>query len=194
MDWDALVVRPGDRVTGWGRLVRNAQGTWFDPPVPVPLIMIHPRSVAKPSPGAVPVTGADFAAAADRYELSGDVEGWATVTGVWTGTELRIERQSRGRPGADRWPRWDTPPCPPPSGGWPHGMNGRQRDNLDVDLGDLKETGAAVTVVTFRPGADQAVLVVAAARMLPQIATWAATLPPGILSLDPWLVPARAAA
>jgi hypothetical protein len=259
MDWEALVVRPGDQVTGWGRLVRNAQGTWFDPPVPVALIMIHPRPVAKPSPGAVPVTGADFAAAADRYELSGDVEGWATVTGVWTGAELRIERQSRRQPEADRGPRWDTPPCPPPAGGWPHGMNGRYTDNLEFDLGDLEETGAAVTVVIFRPGENQAVLVVAAAdpaavearlrpqlgqrlcvvpsrwskrdldlvrghlhdhwddwnllglgvtaseeaqaqvtaklaRMLPQTATWAATLPPGIVSLDPWLVPTRATA
>jgi hypothetical protein len=26
--------------------------------------------------------------------------------------------------------------------------------------------------------------------MLPEIAAWAAMLPPGILALDPWLVPA----
>jgi len=32
------------------------------------------------------------------------------------------------------------------------------------------------------------------ARVLPPTAAWAATLPPGILSLDPWLVPARATA
>lgn len=176
MDWDALVVRAGDQVTGWGRLVRNARGTWFDPPVPVPLVMIHPPPVTEPSLGAVAVTGADFAAVADPYELGRDVEGWATVTGVWTGTELRIERQSRRRPEVDRGPRWDTPPCPPPAGGWPHGMNGRYPDNLDFDPGDLEETGAAVTVVTFRPGADQAVLVVAAAdpaaveaRLRPQL-------------------------
>jgi hypothetical protein len=138
-------------------------------------------------------------------------------------------------------------------------MSGRVPDNLDFDLGDLEATGAAVTVVIFRPSANQAVLVVAAAdpaavearlrpqlgqrlcvvlsrwtkrdldlvcghlrdhwddwdiislgvtaseeaqaqvtaklaRMLPQTAAWVATLPPGILSLDPWLVPARASA
>jgi hypothetical protein len=257
MDWDGLVMRPGDQVTGWGRLVRNAQGTWFDPPVPVPLVMIIPPPVREPSSDAVPVTGADFSAVADHYELGRDVEGWATVTGVWTGSELRIERQSRRRPAVDPGPRWDTPPCPVPPGGWPHGMNGRDNDNLEVDLGDLEETGAAVTVVTFRPGADQAVMVVAAAdpaavearlrpqlgqrlcvvpsrwtkrdldrvhghllgrwadwtiyslvvaidehaqaqvtanlaRVLPDTATWAATLPPGILRLNPCLVPARA--
>jgi hypothetical protein len=41
-------------------------------------------------------------------------------------------------------------------------MNGRYVDNLEFDLGDLESTGAAVTVVIFRPGPDQAVLVVAA--------------------------------
>jgi hypothetical protein len=41
-------------------------------------------------------------------------------------------------------------------------MNGRYAENLDVDLGDLEATGAAVTTVVFRPSDDQAVLVVAA--------------------------------
>jgi hypothetical protein len=135
-------------------------------------------------------------------------------------------------------------------------MNGRYPDNLDFDAGDLKETGAAVTIVTFRPSRHQAVLVVAAAdpqavegrlrpqlgprlcvvpsrwtkreidvvhghlrdrwadwniyhlavetledaqarvtakltRVLPEIAAWAASLPPGILKLDSWLLPAQ---
>jgi hypothetical protein len=124
--------------------------------------------------------------------------------------------------------------------------------NLDYDLGDLADTGAAVAVTTFRPSEDQAVLVVAAAdrdaveaqlrlqlgdllcvvtsrwtkaeldavrahlharweewnlyqlgpsngedgqtcmttgltRVLPEIANWAASLPGGILALEPWL-------
>lgn len=206
----------------------------------------------------MPVTGADFDAVADRYELGGDIEGWATVTGTWTGDLIRIEEQSSSRLSApDDPPRWEDPPCPPPPGGWPRGMNGRYRDNLEFDVGDLKETGAAVTVVTFRPGRDQAVLVVAAAdprtvegrlrpqlgprlcvvpsrwakreidavlghlhdrwadwdiyelgtetledaqarvtarltRVPPEIADWAASLPPGILRLRPWLVPVLA--
>ncbi len=48
--------------------------------------------------------------------------------------------------------------------------------NLDYDLGDLTDTGAAVVVTTFRPSENQAVLVVAAAdtdaveaRLRPQL-------------------------
>src|SRR6266568_3794381 len=111
-----------------------------------------------------------------------------------------------GREHPHRYPRWDTPPCPPPAGGWPHldwgrGTRGRGVHNLDYDLGDLADTGAAVAVTTFRPSEDQAVLVVAAAdrdavearlrpqlgRVLPDIADWAASLPDGILALEPWL-------
>jgi len=40
-------------------------------------------------------------------------------------------------------------------------MNESQVDNLDLHLGDLEDTGAAVTTVIFRPSDDQAVLVVA---------------------------------
>jgi hypothetical protein len=63
-------------------------------------------------------------------------------------------------------------------------MNGRQVDNLDFDLGDLEDTGAAVTTVIFRPSADQAVLVVAAtdiatveARLRPQLPDRLCVLP-----------------
>ena len=30
VDWDALVLHPGDTVCAWGRLVRNADGDWFE--------------------------------------------------------------------------------------------------------------------------------------------------------------------
>jgi hypothetical protein len=76
---------------------------------------------------------------------------WATVGGVWTGSELRIDRHSRA-----------------------HGTN--YVGNLHFDLGDLCDSGAAVMVVKFRPGAGQAVLIVAAAgpeaveaRLRPQL-------------------------
>jgi hypothetical protein len=64
------------------------------------------------------------------------------------------------------------------SGGWPHqtwvyGIKevetgeypAAQYVGLVYDLGDLRETGAAVVVTTFRPSEDQAVLVVAAADL-----------------------------
>lgn len=41
-------------------------------------------------------------------------------------------------------------------------MDGRSVDNLDFEIGDLQETGAAVTVTIFRPSDTQAVLVIAA--------------------------------
>jgi hypothetical protein len=78
MDWDGLVLRSGDRVSAWGRLVRTAHGTWLDPPVAVAAILIHPRPVRPPFQGAVAVSGADFTRVAQRYELDGDIEGWAT--------------------------------------------------------------------------------------------------------------------
>ena len=69
-----------------------------------------------------------------------------------------------------------TPPCPPPDGGWPRPAWGPGARNLSFDLGDLRETGAAVAVTIFRPSEDQAVLVVAAddtaavaARLRPQL-------------------------
>jgi hypothetical protein len=261
MDWDTMVPRAGDQVRAWGRLVTEGRETWFEPPLPVPLMMIHPQPVNRPRSEAVPVAGADFDAVADRYELDGEVEGWATVTGTWTGHLLRIEQQTASRPSVpDDSPKWQVPPCPPPPGGWPQGIppSGRGLGNLDFEVGDLEESGAAVTVATFRPGRDQAVLVVAAAdptavearlrpqlgsrlcvvpsrwtkseldavrghlhdrfrdwrlyglcvdtlddaqarvraqltMVTPKIASWAASLPPGILRLDSWLLPVRPA-
>ncbi len=101
MDWDEFVLRPGDRAEAWGRLVRTAHGTWFDPPLAVSLVLIHPRPVNPPSRLAVPVSGADFTRVAQRYELDGDLEGWATVDGVWTGSDLRVDRHSSRRPEPD---------------------------------------------------------------------------------------------
>jgi hypothetical protein len=43
MGWDEFVLRPEDRAGASGRLVRTAHGTWFDPPLPVALVLIHPR-------------------------------------------------------------------------------------------------------------------------------------------------------
>jgi hypothetical protein len=177
VDWDALVLCAGDRVSASGRLMRDYQGTWFEPPVPEPLIMFQDAPIRPPFRGAVRVTGADFDHVTDRHEQNGAVEGWATVSGTWSGGEIQVERQSSRLPaGPGDEPTRETPPCPPPPGGWPHGANGGDLGSLDFDLGDLTETGAAVSVVAFRPGRDQAVLVVAAAdpdaveaRLRPQL-------------------------
>ena len=256
MDFGALELRDGDRVTASGRVVRNATGDWFEPPMPVFLPGGVPRRVRAAWQGAVRVVGVNFDELNDRFEDDGTVEGFAALTGIWSGNQLRAERQTLPGSLHHRPPRWVNPPCPAPEGGWPRLAWGQGDKNLDYDLGDLMDTGAAVAVTTFRPGEDQAVLVVAAAdrdavearlrpqlgellcvvasrrtkaeleavraylhdhheewnlyqwgpvntqdgqtcmaakltRVLRQIAVWAASLPDGILSLDPWLIPLR---
>ena len=252
MDFNCLVVHDGDPVTASGRLVRisGPAGAWFEPPMAVPAVG-GPRTVRPASPAAVRVAGADFDALSSRFDDHGAVDGFATLTGIWSAGQLHVEHQGPPRADDDRRPRWVTPPCPAPAGGWP-----RHGDSLRFDLGDLADTGAAVEVTVFRPGPHQEVLVVAAAdpgvvearlrpqlgprlcvvasnwttaelgavrrhlhahskawnllrlgqatggdgqaciaarltRMLPEIASWAAALPAGIVSLDPWLRPAH---
>lgn len=255
MDVDDLVVRDGDRATATGRLVRNDLGDWFQPALPIAEPGGLEHRVRAVWNGAVRVAGADFDAVAGRFEKDGAVEGWATVTGTWSGGQLRVERQDAPVPEPAVHARWVTPPCSPPDGGWP--ATERRGDiELSYDLGDLADTGAAVAITLFHPGPNQAVLVVAAAevaavearlrpqlgkslcvvpsrwttdqldgvrdhlyqrwqdwslyqlgpqhaedgqahiaarlvRVLPEIAVWAASLPPGIVALEPWLTPAR---
>jgi hypothetical protein len=257
MDVDALVARDGDRARAFGRLVRDSTGDWFQPD----LMNAGPGGAerwVRPvwQPGAIRVVGADFDAVSNRFEADGAVEGWALVTGTWSGGQLHVERQAAPPPHGTWRPRWTTPPCPPPPGGWPTRL---RRIEVSYDMGDLQITGAAVAVSISRPGPNRAVLVVAAGdvaavearlrpqlggslcvvpsrwtkaqldtvgdylhhqwepwglyelglritddgqphlgarlvRVLPEIAAWAATLPDGILLLEPWLMPVRAAA
>jgi len=109
------------------------------------------------------VTGADFDALARRAEADGQVQGWASLTGIWSTGQLRIEQQTAPE-AAPRVTgnRWVTPPCPTPAGGWPQ-VTRRGDIELDYDLGDLESSGAAVAVTLFRPAENHAVLVIAAA-------------------------------
>lgn len=253
MDFDALVLRDGDRVTATGLLIRNDQGDWLEPHLPMAPPGGGERRVGSVWRGAVRITGADFAALANRVEQDGAVQGSATVTGVWSGDQLRVDQQTPPPPRAAWVHPWVIPPCPPPPGGWPPGVPWADMP-LKHDLGDLRDTGAAVAVTLFRPSEDRAVLVVAAsdqaavearlrpqlgvllcvvpsrwtkaqldeirdylwerheqwqllgsgphhtddgqarmtarlARVLPEIAAWANSLPDGIVALDPWLAP-----
>jgi hypothetical protein len=168
MDVEALVVRDGDRVAASGRLVRNRDGDRFEPALPHRLPFGVERRVAAPWRGAVRITGANFDDLTNRFEHDEAVEGYGTVTGIWSDDQFRVIRQTTPDNTPHPYPRWETPPCPPPAGGWPHldwgrGTRGRGEYNLDYDLGDLADSGAAVAVTTFRPSEDQAVLVVAAA-------------------------------
>jgi hypothetical protein len=176
MDVDALVVRDGDRVRAAGRLVRDSTGDWFQPDIAVTLPGRVEREVRPVwQPGAVRVVGAEFDAVSNRFERGGAVEGWALVTGTWSGGQLHVEQQAAPPPDGAWRPRWTTPPCPPPPGGWPTQLR-RSDVQGGYGLGDLELTGAAVAVTLFRPGPDRAVLVVAAgdvaaveARLRPQL-------------------------
>ena len=133
--------------------------------------------------GAVRVAGADFGAVAARFEKDGSVEGWAAVTGTWSGEQLRVERQDAPVSEPAVHARWVTPPCPAPDGGWP--ATERRGDiGLSYDLGDLTSTGAATAVTLFHPSKNQAVLVVAAAdlaaveaQLRPQLGTSLCVVP-----------------
>jgi hypothetical protein len=165
MDAGDLAVGDGDRAVATGRLVRDERGDWFEPPVWI----AEPgragdseRRIRPVSKSAVKVAGADFDTVAGRFEKDGVVEGWATVTGTWSGGQLRAGRQA---PPAPRPPQglalWVTPPCPPPGGGWPAGD--LSTAEVAGDITDLTVSGAAVSVTWFRPAENLMVLVVAAA-------------------------------
>jgi hypothetical protein len=158
MDFAGLVVRDGDLVTASGRLVRNQAGDWFEPPVWVAAVGGGLQVVRPVSPVAVRISGADFDELATRFEDgNGTVEGLAALTGIWSAGYLHVRHQTVPGPIDARVPRWVTPPCPAPAGGWP-----RHGDNRRFDLNDLPHTGVVVAVTVFRPGQDQEVLVVAA--------------------------------
>jgi hypothetical protein len=163
MDFASLVIREGDRVAASGRLVHDESGDWFEPQMPVSMPGGEPRRVRAAWRGAVRIVGADFDELSDRFERDGAVEGNATLTGIWSASRLRVERQALPERRHPEEPRWQAPPCPAPDGGWPHLTWGHGDMNLDYELGDLAQTGAAVAHALFRPSEDQAVLVVAAA-------------------------------
>ena len=159
MDWTEFVLREGDRVEAWGRLVRTQGGTFFEPPLPVPLVW--PPQVSAPSALAVPVVGADVHDVESRTEDRDIVQGFATLSGRWIEASIHVDGQTPRRLHGPRpTPEWSEPPCPAPDGGWPHGA----RDaNLGVDLSEVRDSGAAVALTMFRPSRTQVVLVAAAA-------------------------------
>lgn len=155
-----MVFDLGDSVTGWGRLVVDADGPWLDLARVSNLEWSDPPRPRRRSRLSVRLVGADVEAVATGFGPDNAVPGCGTVCGVWRGDVIEVRSQSPAGPPPRATPEWTTPPCPPPVGGWSHSA---PADNLDLDLGDLQTSGAAVAVTIFRPGPTQAVLVVAAA-------------------------------
>jgi len=157
--------------------VRNANGDWFEGPVPVPLIM---APGVRPPVCAVRVIGANFAEVAERDVHEGDIEGTAVVTGTWTGSALRVQRQvSATQPDEAEHGYWDRPPrtlrFP-----W-------TRRELEDVRSHIHENWAEWNIYSMGITNDH--MGARLTRVLPAIAAWAATLPTGILALDPWLTP-----
>jgi hypothetical protein len=178
MDWNALVLRAGDPVRAFGRLVRNADGDWFEGPVPIPLIMT--RRIRAPL-HAVPLIGASFTELADRNEYDGVVEGTAIVTGTWTGSALRVEHQvPAARPGeATRVSQHRAPRTP--ASQWTRPEVEEVRNHLHEHWADWN-----ISLMGIIDDHVEASLTM----VLPDMAAWLETLPAGIVALEPWLTPA----
>jgi hypothetical protein len=175
MDWNALVLRAGDPVRAFGRLVRNADGDWFEGPIPVLLIMT--ASIRAPR-HAVPLSGANFAELADRHEHNGAVEGTAIVTGTWTGSALQVEHQvPAAQPGEATQVFQDRPPRTPQ---W-------TRREAEQVRNHLREHRADWNIYLMYITGDR--VEASLTRVLPSMAAWLETLPAGIVALEPWLTP-----
>ena len=160
MNARSMVFDVGDWVTGWGRMVADADGEWLDLARAMTLEWSdRPRPRSHHS---VRLIGADFDAVPTEFGPNNAIPGTATIGGIWLGDAIEVQSQSPAGAPHHAAPEWTTPPCPPPVGDWPHG---EPDHNLDFDLGDLQTSGAAVSVVIFRPSSDQAVLVVAASNV-----------------------------
>jgi hypothetical protein len=164
MNLDVLVFDVGDQITGWGRLMADDDGQWLDLASAIPLPLFDPPRPLPRSHNSVRLIGADLDAVPIEFGPDRVIAGRATVTGIWLGDAIEVRSQSPTFPPpsampnwTDPVPDWTNPPCPAPSGGWPRG---EMDANLDFDRDGLGNI--AVSVVTFRPSRDQAVLVVAA--------------------------------
>jgi len=162
VDLTPLLLTDGVTVEATGRVVAFEDRTWFEPPLPVRLVLIHPPPPPRPSGLGVPVQGVDLTALRNARSGDGAVEGWASLTGIWSGDTLYVTAQAPPcvESGRTEGQDWRHPPCPPPARGWP--VTGH-----NANLPDLPEplinSADIVNVTCFWPSDVQAVLVIAVA-------------------------------
>lgn len=175
------LVRDGTRVTGTGRVVRTADGSvQLCAGAEDHIAALADEPGREPAPGrcargtAMDLRGAyDLDALRDRRARGGAVEGAATVTGVYRGRTLTVERQEPApvEPRDRGWYRQTRPPCAEPPGGWPRdprllvppGAPNEGDVNLTAEQPVLDRYRAAhsehvVDVALPRPFEDSAVL------------------------------------
>ena len=75
-------------------MVGNQAGDWFEPPVWVAAVGGGPQMIRPVSPVAVRIAAADFDELAGRFEDDGTVEGFATLTGIWSAGQLYVQHQA----------------------------------------------------------------------------------------------------
>lgn len=100
MDVTALLLEPGDRCVAFGRVVRAAGRTVFEPP-PFPTPAGHrpgQEPAPRPSGSGVEVRGVDEAQLLDRREQEGALEGWVSLTGTRRADDIEVLDQRLERP------------------------------------------------------------------------------------------------
>lgn len=161
------VVRDGVLVRAAGRVLVIDGTTWFEPPFPRAMPLIHPRPAPRAGRYALRAHGVDTERLARREDHPGGlIEGWTTLTATWRRGELHAHVQDPTLAPAREASRWTNPPCPPPPAGWPGpaGGNSAAAANLSASPPRREEWAElTITQVTqFHPAPTQPVLVVAA--------------------------------
>jgi hypothetical protein len=109
-----LVVRPGDRVSAFGRYVLCDDGEWLDL-ARVDGLVIH--RAGRRSSRSVRLIGLDPAGVPRDFGSDEHIPGFVRVTGIWQDETIRVDDQ-----GTVAYPaqshREFAPPCAAPRGGW----------------------------------------------------------------------------
>jgi hypothetical protein len=159
------VLRAGDPVQAFGRLVRTPAGDWFEPPLPDegPAWSGGPP-VPTPSRYAVAVVGVDFDNIDRRFERDASIEGFATVEAIWLGDQLQVRGQTTDR----LWSREELEPV---------------REHLLERWNEWR----VFRIVHDLDEHAQPFFTVELVRVTDEVATWADAQPTDLCRLQPWL-------
>lgn len=169
------MLRDGDAVETAGRVVAVAGEVRFEPRLPRHLPYYPPGAAPAPTISGLGVfaRGVDLSSLQDRFDKDGALEGFATLHGWWDAGVVQVTEQGPPQWAVDRYQQWGDPPCPAPTGGWPHGA---ENENLELP-DELVNDPAVVTLLMVRPSATQVVLTVVSSDPEGTWATWSPVFP-----------------